>query len=59
MMARRAAMGSQAGATDTSMEASLRDGDDRADVGGDGPSGFTHGPKKYSFWIDLKLAAAK
>ena len=59
MMARRAATGSQAVSMDTSMESSIREGDERVDAGREGPSGFTHGPKKYSFWIDLKLAAAK
>ncbi|MCJ7588821.1 MAG: hypothetical protein MUQ00_13110 [Candidatus Aminicenantes bacterium] len=59
MMARRAAMGSQAVSMDTSMESSIRDGDEGADAGREGPSGFARGPKKYSFWIDLKLAAAQ
>jgi len=59
MMARRAAMGSQAVSMDTSMDAeSLGDGDERVDAGRDGSAPFMRGPKKYSFWIDLKLAAA-
>jgi hypothetical protein len=59
MMARRAAMGSQAVSMDTTMsEDSIKDGDERADVGGGGLSDIRRGPKKYSFWIDLKLAAA-
>ena len=58
MMARRAAAGSQAVSMDTSMEDSLRDGDEGIDGGREGSSPFLRGPKKRSFWIDLKLAAA-
>lgn len=58
MMARRAAAGSQAVSMDTSLDGSLKDGDERADAGRDGASPFMRGPKKHSFWVDLQLAAA-
>jgi hypothetical protein len=58
MMARRAAMGSRATATDTSIEGAVNEGSDRADLGSGGPGdSFQRGPKKYSFWVDVSLAA--
>ncbi len=58
MIARRAAMGSQAGAPEVDIDNALGEGDESVDLGQGGPSGFSRGPKQYSFWIDLKLAAA-
>ena len=55
MMANQASDASRARATDSSIEQQIDGGGD--EVGEGGPSlGFTRGPKKYSFWIDVKLA---
>jgi hypothetical protein len=55
MMANRASDASSARMTDSSLEQQIDGGGD--EVGEGGPSlGFTRGPKKYSFWIDVKLA---
>ncbi len=57
MMARMAAEGTTARAMDSSFEESLRGGDEGGGMamgGGSGPR-LGSNPKKYSFWVDLKL----
>jgi len=58
MMARMAAEGSTARATDTSLERSISGGEEGGEMMGGGSSGprLSSTPKKYSFWVDLKLS---
>ncbi|MDW7759492.1 MAG: hypothetical protein SCM96_02515 [Acidobacteriota bacterium] len=55
MMARRAEASSRASGAATSMEGTMRDGEARA--GDSSAGGFQAGPKRYNFFVDIKLAA--
>lgn len=58
MMARMAEQGTQARATDTSLERTLSggEGDESLMMSGGGGAPLRSTPKKYSFWVDLKIA---
>lgn len=57
MMARMAEQGTQARATDTSLERTLSggEGDESLMMSGGGGVPLRSAPKKYSFWVDLKI----
>jgi len=55
MMARRAEASSRATGAATSMEGTMRDADPRA--GDSSAGGFQAGPKRYNFFVDIKLTA--
>lgn len=57
MMARMAEQGTQARATDTSLERTLSgdEGDASLMMSGGGGAPLRSTPKKYSFWVDLKI----
>jgi hypothetical protein len=54
---RRAAAESQASAAATDMESRLTGDLESLDMEPGGASGYSRSPKKYSFWVDVKLAA--
>lgn len=59
MMARMAEQGTQARATDTSLERTLSGGEEDVSLmtgGGGGGASLRSTPKKYSFWVDVKIA---
>jgi len=55
-LAQRAAAESQASAAATDMESRLTSDLESIDMESGGPSGYSRSPKKYSFWVDVKLA---
>lgn len=59
MMARLAEQGTQARATDTSLERTLSGGEGDETLmmsGGGGGAPLRSAPKKYSFWVDVKIS---
>jgi len=55
-MAQRAAAETQASAAATDMEGRLTSDLESLDMEQGGASGYSRSPKKYSFWVDVKLA---